>query len=92
MTVRRNCARCGCGELVKKPTGKYCSVRCCSIDPERHERLRQQARRGGRRTIVPMTRQLTFDSQLWSRNPEEQIACLSHDREDIPSGMSRFAG
>ncbi|MFN2568077.1 MAG: hypothetical protein ABR564_00520 [Candidatus Dormibacteria bacterium] len=78
--------------MVKKPTGKYCSVRCCSIDPERHERLRRQARRGNRRTIVPMARQLSFDSQTWTMNPEEEIAMMSRDREDIPSGMARFAG
>lgn len=90
--MNRLCVRRGCGHPVKKPTGKYCSVRCCSIDPERHERLRAQARRAGRRTVLPMAKQLTFDTHLWSPNPEAQIAAMSLDREDVPSGMSRFAG
>lgn len=90
--MSKRCARRGCDEHVKKPTGKYCSVRCCSIDPERLERLRAQARRSARRSVLPMSRQLSFDSQLWMGNPEAQIALIAPDREDVPTGMSRFAG
>lgn len=88
-TARRLCARRGCSSPVKKATAKYCSVQCCSIDPERHERLRQQARRGA---VLPMTRQLTLAMQAQSSNPEAQLALLCEGREDVPAGMSRLSG
>ena len=86
----RLCARRGCGEPVKKRTAKYCSVHCCAIDPERHERLRQQARRAAARPL-PMTRQLSLDLQRPAAfDPEASLAQL-RGRDDVPSGMSRFA-
>lgn len=90
--VRRTCVRVGCAELVKKPTGKYCSIKCCAIDPVRHERLRIQARRQSGRNVLPMTRQLTFTLFRGGVNPEAALAALSEGREDIPAGMSRFVG
>jgi hypothetical protein len=88
---RRICARVGCGEHVHKPTAKYCSIRCCAIDPARHERLRNQARRGSARPI-PMLRQLRFDFPLTGFDPEAQLNELCLAREDVPSGMSRLTG
>ena len=87
----RVCARAGCGTPVKKPTNKYCSVRCCATDPERLERMRSQAQRS-HRTIVPLTRQLSLE--LWGSalaNPEAEIRLLGEEREDIPRGMSHLA-
>jgi hypothetical protein len=75
---------------VKKKTAKYCSVRCCAIDPERHERLRQQARRASR--PLPMSRQLSLSLRTQPFDPEALLAQLCADREDIPEGMARFAG
>jgi hypothetical protein len=88
---QRLCARRGCAEPVKKRTAKYCSVRCCAIDPERHERLRQQARRASARPL-PMTRQLALTLQPAAFDPEALLAQLCLGREDVPEGMSRFAG
>ena len=90
-TPRRICARVGCGEPVHKPTAKYCSIKCCSIDPARHERLRIQARRASTRPI-PMLRQLRFDFPITGFDPEAQLTVLCQAREDVPSGMSRLTG
>ncbi|HEV7677410.1 MAG TPA: hypothetical protein VGQ42_02450 [Candidatus Dormibacteraeota bacterium] len=86
---RRVCARRGCNAGVNKPTAKYCSVRCCSIDPERLEKLRTQARRASRRPVLPMARQLqlTFAPPV---NPEALLEILCEGREDVPAGMSRL--
>lgn len=86
---RRICARRGCGATVNKPTAKYCSVRCCSIDPERLERLRVQARRASSRPVLPMARQLQLTFAV-AGNPEEMLASLCEGREDVPGGMSRL--
>src|SRR6202163_885939 len=88
---RRICARVGCGEPAHKPTAKYCSIKCCSIDPARHERLRNQARRASARPI-PMLRQLRFEFQATGFDPEAQLTVLCQSREDVPSGMSRLTG
>ncbi len=87
----RLCARIGCSEPVKKPTNKYCSVRCCAIDPERIERLRNQAQRNSRRTVLPLARQLSLE--MWGShlaNPEAEIDLVGELREDVPRGMSRL--
>jgi hypothetical protein len=88
----RTCSRRGCARTVKKPTGKYCSRDCCRLDPERHARLRAQALRAGR-SIVPMSRQLPmpFGGMPMSYQ-EDSIGRLGEGREDVPAGMSRFAG
>ena len=87
----RLCARAGCSEPVKKPTNKYCSVRCCAIDPERLERLRAQAHRNSRRTVLPLAHQLSLEMSGSSlANPEAEIALLGDAREDVPRGMSRL--
>src|SRR3984957_6913616 len=88
---RRICARVGCGELVHKPTAKYCSIKCCSIDPARHERLRNQARKAAARPI-PMLRQLRFDFPSTSFDPEAQLNELCRAGGDIRAGMSRLTG
>jgi hypothetical protein len=87
--VHRICFRTGCGVPVKKPLGKYCSVRCCSIDPQRHERLRVQARLASRRPVLPMARQLSL-GLAGSANPEAFLAHLCEGREDAPGGLSRL--
>jgi hypothetical protein len=79
--------------VVKKRTAKYCSVQCCSIDPERIERLRDQARRASRRTVLPMARQLqiTFAAgNPAAANPEDLLNTLCEGREDVPGGMRRL--
>jgi len=86
--TRRICARRGCNATVKKPTAKYCSVQCCSVDPERLEKLREQARRSSRRTVLPMARQLQIS--FASGNPEELLNTLCEGREDVPAGMRRL--
>ncbi|MBV8446148.1 MAG: hypothetical protein JOZ92_09550 [Candidatus Dormibacteraeota bacterium] len=86
----RTCARRGCEQPVKKRTAKYCSVRCCAIDPERQERLRAQARRASARPL-PMTRQLSMDLRAPAFDPEALLAQLCRGREDVPEGMARFA-
>ena len=90
--VVRTCARRGCAATVKKRTGKYCSRDCCRLDPERHERLRAQALRASR-SIVPLSRQLPmpFGGAPISYQ-EDSLARLGEGREDVPVGMSRFAG
>lgn len=85
---RRICARRGCAVPVNKATAKYCSVRCCSLDPERHARLRVSARRSSRR-VLPMTRQLRLGLPA-ANNPEAALALFSEGREDVPRGMSRL--
>lgn len=86
--TRRTCARRGCMAPVKKATAKYCSVRCCSLDPERHARLRLSAQRSNRR-VLPMTRQLNLGFSS-ANNPEAAISRISEAREDVPRGMSRL--
>lgn len=86
--LRRICARRGCNATVKKPTAKYCSVQCCSIDPERLEKLRAQARRSSRRSVLPMARQLSMN--FVAANPEEFLNTLCEGREDVPAGMRRL--
>ena len=88
--VQRVCARRGCAALVNKPTAKYCSVRCCAVDPERHERLRVQARRASARPLT-MTHQLSLNMQQSAFDPEAQLAQLCAGRDDVPAGMSRLA-
>jgi hypothetical protein len=61
-------------------------VRCCAIDPERHERLRAQARRTSARPLT-MARQLSLNVTF---DPEAHLAQLCQGREDVPAGMSRF--
>jgi hypothetical protein len=91
----RTCARRGCNVSVKKPTAKYCSVRCCSIDPERLEKLRAQARRASRQPVLPMSRQLQLNftasaTATIPANPEDLLNLLCQGREDVPAGMSRL--
>jgi hypothetical protein len=86
--VRRICARRGCAAPVNKATAKYCSVRCCAIDPERHARLRLSVQRSNRR-VIPMTRQLTLGLNQ-ANNPEAVISRIAEAREDVPRGMSRL--
>jgi hypothetical protein len=88
---RRVCARRGCNAPVKKPTAKYCSVGCCSVDPERLEKLRAQARRAGARPVLPMAHQLKLTFSGGGGNPEELLNSLCQGREDVPGGMSRLA-
>jgi hypothetical protein len=86
--MRRICARPGCTSAVKKATAKYCSVRCCAIDPERHARLRLSAQRSNRR-VLPMSRQLSLGLNA-TNNPEAALSRISESREDVPQGMSRL--
>ncbi len=86
--MRRICARRGCTAAVKKATAKYCSVRCCAIDPERHARLRLSAQRSNRR-VLPMSRQLSLGLSP-TNNPEAALSRISESREDVPQGMSRL--
>lgn len=88
---RRLCARVGCNAPVKKATGKYCSVRCCSIDPQRLQRLRNQARRVHARPLV-MSRQLSLTLPTAVYDSEAELEDLCRGREDAPQGMSRLAG
>lgn len=77
---------------VKKRTAKYCSVQCCAADPERHRRLRTQATKSARRSVLPMVHQLSLGLPSAPQNPEAQIATLCDGREDLPQGMSRLFG
>jgi hypothetical protein len=88
-TGRRLCARRGCKQPVNKRTARYCSIRCCAIDPER--RVRLQARRAHDRPLA-MTRQLSFSLNGVGFDPEAQLAQMGEGREDVPAGMSRLAG
>jgi hypothetical protein len=85
----RTCAKRGCDNVVNKRTAKYCSVTCCSSDPARNERIREQARRN-RRRIIPLARQLTFGFEA-NAGAEAQIDSLAMFREDVPFGMARLA-
>ena len=76
---------------MKKPTNKYCSVRCCSIDPDRLERMRTRGSRGGRTAVVPLARQLSLEIFGLS-DPEAEIDLVGEGREDVPRGMSRLVG
>ncbi|MHB8718128.1 MAG: hypothetical protein ACYDAC_04445 [Candidatus Dormibacteria bacterium] len=89
-TAGRVCSRRGCTQPVNKPTAKYCSVACCSLDPERRERMRKSVQRSSRR-VIPMQRQLTLGFGAWP-NPEAEIARFCEGREDVPRGMSHLAG
>jgi hypothetical protein len=80
------CARPGCDALVKKATAKYCSIRCCAMDPSRQERLRRQARRA---PIVPLAHQLSMMFQVHS-DIEASLDGRSFGREDIPAGLQRL--
>ena len=87
-SARRVCSRQGCNSPVKKPTAKYCSVRCCTIDPERRLRLRISSQRSTR-SVLPMSRQLSLTLSA-TNNPEAALLGLGEGREDIPRGMSRL--
>jgi hypothetical protein len=80
------CARPGCDVCVKKATAKYCSIRCCAIDPSRQERLRRQARRA---PIVPLAHQLSLIFQVHS-DIEASLDDRIFGREDIPAGLQRL--
>ncbi|GAC1337524.1 MAG: hypothetical protein NVSMB29_01990 [Candidatus Dormibacteria bacterium] len=83
----RSCIRRGCSEKVKKPTAKYCSVRCCAVDPERRERLRSHAGRNPGKTVLPMARQLSMGLTA-AGGDEAQLALLCEGREDVPNALS----
>jgi hypothetical protein len=80
------CARPGCEAPVKKVTAKYCSIRCCAIDPSRKERLRRQARRA---PIIPLAHQLPLIFQV-HRDIEASLDDRTFGREDIPAGLQRL--
>src|ERR1700686_132859 len=84
--MRRICARRGCTAAVNKATAKYCSVRCCAIDPERHARLRLSAQRSNRR-VLPMSRQLSLGLSP-TNNPEAALYRISESLKDVPQGRS----
>jgi hypothetical protein len=90
-TARRTCARRGCNQPVNKRTAKYCSVRCCTIDPERRERIRVRSRRAHEQPLT-MTRQLRLSLSSAAFDPEAQLAQMGRGREDVPAGMSRLVG
>jgi hypothetical protein len=85
-TPLKVCARPGCDATVKKATAKYCSIRCCAIDPSRQERLRRQARRA---PIVPLAHQLSIMFQVHS-DIEASLDGRTFGREDIPAGLQRL--
>ena len=80
------CARPGCENAVKKATAKYCSIRCCAVDPVRQERLRQQARRA---PIVPLAHQLSMMFQIHP-DMEASLDERTVGRDDIPAGLQRL--
>ena len=80
------CARSGCDASVKKATAKYCSIRCCAMDPNRQERLRRQARRA---PIIPLAHQLPLMFQV-HRDIEASLDDRTFGREDIPAGLQRL--
>jgi hypothetical protein len=90
-SLHRICARRGCNQVVHKRTAKYCSVRCCAVDPERRERIRLQSRRAHERPL-PLVRQLTITLSSQPSDPEAQLAQMGAAREDVPAGMRRLAG
>jgi hypothetical protein len=76
---------------VKKPTNKYCSVRCSAIDPVRLDRLRTQAQRAHR--VLPLSRQLSLElGRTVVMDAEAELDLVGEGREDVPRGMSRLAG
>ena len=81
---RRQCARPGCEQEVKKPTGKYCSRACCVADPVHKERLREATRRH----VLPMAHQLSFEP--WGLEETVLVADLQN-LEEAPLGLSRLA-
>jgi hypothetical protein len=85
-TPLKICARPGCGASVKKATARYCSIRCCAIDPSRQERLRRQARRA---PIVPLAHQLSLIFQVHP-DIEASLDERTLGREDIPAGLQRL--
>ncbi len=89
--ARRVCTRRGCRRLVNKPTAKYCSVRCCALDPERRARISARRRRA-HATPLPMTHQLSLTLGQAGFDPEAQLAEISAGRDDVPAGMSRLVG
>ena len=80
------CSRPGCETSVKKATAKYCSIRCCALDPSRKERLRRQARRA---PIIPLAHQLPLMFQV-HRDIEASLDDRTFGREDIPAGLQRL--
>lgn len=80
------CARPGCEASVKKATARYCSIRCCAMDPSRKERLRRQARRA---PIIPLAHQLPLMFQV-HRDIEASLDDRTFGREDIPAGLQRL--
>ena len=82
----KTCARSGCEASVKKATAKYCSIRCCAMDPSRQERLRRQARRA---PIIPLAHQLPLIFQV-HRDIEASLDDRTFGREDIPAGLQRL--
>ena len=80
------CARPGCEASVKKATAKYCSIRCCALDPVRQERLRRQARRA---PIVPLAHQLSMSFQVHP-DLEASLDERTVGRDDIPAGLQRL--
>ena len=85
----RKCARIGCDNRVNKATAKYCCVKCCSLDPARNERLRQRAKKNGRRVVLPMSHQLKLPFFTWD---ESDLWTIASTREDVPVGMRRLTG
>jgi hypothetical protein len=83
-SAMRQCARRGCGKHVKKPTNRYCSRECCTIDPARVERLRQVSRR----RVLPMSRQL--DLSIWAGD-ETALDDACEGVEEAPAGLRRLA-
>ena len=80
------CARPECEASVKKATAKYCSIRCCALDPSRKERLRRQARRA---PIIPLAHQLPLMFQV-HRDIAASLDDRTFSREDIPAGLQRL--
>ena len=85
----RKCVRIGCDNRVNKATAKYCCVKCCALDPARNERLRQRAKKNGRRIILPMSHQLRLPLSPWN---EMDLWTIATTREDVPTGMGRLTG
>ena len=80
------CARPGCDASVNKATAKYCSIRCCAVDPNRQERLRRQARRA---PFVPLAHQLSIIFQVHP-DIEASLDERTFGRDDIPAGLQRL--